>query len=104
MKTIDINDLTEILEKKLSKTDAKSVADEIFDKLYLSKENVEEKPVRVGTLTKAQGFNGFHTMEIGTPVFELKGRYFIEQKSKSNGEIFRVFYYKESLSKVIKFD
>lgn len=98
MKTIDINNLMEILEKKLP------IAEEIFDKLYSSKETVEEKHIRVGTLTKAQGFNGFHTMEIGTPVFELDGRYFIEQKSKSNGEISRVFYYKETLSKVIKFD
>lgn len=79
------------------------MADMILSKIYPNGLEIETEPVLVGTLTKAQGFNGFHTMEIGTPAYELNGKYFVEQISKVDGSKSRVSYYMEDLSKVIKF-
>jgi len=57
----------------------------------------------VGSLNKAQGINGFKKAEIGTPVFETDGKYFIMLESLDGKRNLEVFYYKDSLAPVIDF-
>jgi len=107
MKPIDKNDLMKIICGKVLKSDnpeAHRIADEILEKIYSNGKEIESEPVLVGTLTRAQGYKGFHKIEIGTPVYELDGKYFMIQISETDGSPSRQFYYKESLTPVIKFN
>lgn len=59
--------------------------------------NREEIPVRVGTLNKKQGLNGFKPAEIGHPVFEFRDRYIIYLESNDGSITVSVPYFKETL-------
>lgn len=60
--------------------------------------NEIELPIYIGELLKAFGIKGFHTAEIGHPVFEFKDRYIIylnNERDEKNTVI--IPFYKESL-------
>lgn len=57
---------------------------------------VREVPVLVGHTTKRWGENGYHVCEIGTPVYEFEGGYFIESVPlTANAPAKRVRFYKD---------
>jgi len=62
-----------------------------------------DMPVMVGTLNKAQGFNGFKKADVGHPVFEFKDRYIIYLESNDGKTTVSVPYYKDTLKPVIDF-
>lgn len=75
---VDLEDLKKIIKRE---TISKGI---IFPKI-------------VGVLTESQHIKGLVHFSVGSPVYELNDRYFLEQ-----GNI-RIPYYKHVLSKVIKF-
>lgn len=64
---------------------------------------IEEEPVLIGYLNKAQGFKGFKLSDVGTEVFSYKDKYFINIEPLNEGLTLRVNYYKETLKPVIDF-
>lgn len=64
----------------------------------------EEIPVKVGSLTKAQGVNSFKTANVGHPVFEFKDRYVIYLESIDGRTTVCIPYYKQTLKPVIDFE
>ena len=57
---------------------------------------VREEPVLVGHTTKRWGENGYHICEIGTPVYEFEGGYFIESHHVSpTAPVKRVRFHKD---------
>jgi len=65
--------------------------------------DINNVPIMVGTLNKAQGLNGFKKADIGHPVFEFKDRYIIYLESYDGKTTVAVPYYKETLGPVINF-
>ena len=62
-----------------------------------------EKPMLVGTLNRAFGYNGYKSIEVGTEVFEIRGQYFFLMfYLKDNSQTKQVFN-KESLNPFINF-
>ena len=57
----------------------------------------EEKPILIGTLNRCLGTNGYKKNVIGTPVFLLRDKYFIDLEPLNGCDSFRQFYYKETL-------
>lgn len=82
--------------------------DTVIQLLNKNKEIIKEmdksnNPILVGCLNRPIGFNGFKPSEIGTSVYELDGKYYIEIISLKDDSIKKIFYYKESLISSITF-
>ena len=61
---------------------------------------VEEIPKIVGHTTKRHGFNGFKTIEIGSPIIEYKNYLYLFQESEKDGFNYKVVYGKDKLNKL----
>ena len=88
----------------MEKTEKLKLADLIigfFDNLKLPN---TESPKMVGTLNRTIGINGFKTLEIGTPVFDVGDKYVLIFESLGHEQSFEVRYYKDSLKEAIDFD
>lgn len=57
----------------------------------------------IGHLNRELGFNGFKTMEIGTPVYENGGIYYLWQEANGGLYCEMVRYYKDNLKTSINF-
>jgi hypothetical protein len=92
-------------DKFIDATDASqkfsAVAQQFLD--LESEKPIEEEPVLIGYLNKAQGFKGFKLSDVGTEVFSYKDKYFINIVPLNDGLTIRVNYYKETLKPVINF-
>ena len=58
----------------------------------------EEEPVLIGYLARKMGYNGFKTLEIGTPIYSFQGNYFMDMEKESDGTILRQKYYPHSFT------
>lgn len=58
---------------------------------------VEEVPQIVGYTKRKNGFVGYKTIEIGSPIFEFKGLLYLERENEATGQISQVKYYKTEL-------
>ena len=74
-----------------------------IEEAIIGKPDAEEVPVLVGYLNKQQGFNHFKPIEIGTPVYEFRGVYFVEQETLDGSRKERVRYPKQNLTPIIDF-
>ena len=74
-----------------------------IEEAIIGKPDAEEVPVLVGHLNKQQGFNHFKPIAVGTPVYEFRGIYFVEQETLDGSRKERVRYPKENLSRIINF-
>jgi hypothetical protein len=80
------------------------LADMLLEFVSNNQEDRVNLPRMVGTLTKAQGLNGFKRAEIGTPVFDIGDKYMIMIESLDGNRNVEVTYYKDTLKPVIEFD
>ena len=97
-----LNRIKDILEKNES-NDQKAI--EIYSLFYNSEEDSIDldKVILVGHLNKVFGYEGYKPVEIGTPVYETKDRYYFEIETL-NGKIKNIQkFYKEDLYKCINF-
>jgi len=63
----------------------------------------EEQPKLVGHLNKIYGYNGVYDIPVGSPVYELKDRYYFESTPINGTETQKVKFYKDSLAPHIDF-
>lgn len=63
----------------------------------LEEELIEEEPILIGHLNRDYGYNAYHPIKKGTPVFSFKDHYFFEMELISSGQIHKQKFYKESL-------
>jgi len=76
---------------------------ELFDKIYeLLKEETKSSNILqcAGTLTRAQGINGFKLCDIGTPVFEKGDKYVLFMETLDGKTVVEVPYNKESFKSI----
>ncbi len=64
---------------------------------------LEEKPILIGYLNKKFGYNHYYPIEIGTPVYSFKDRYYFEMGLIKNNQTHRQSFYKDSLKDCIDF-
>ena len=62
-----------------------------------------EQPILIGHLNKILGYNGFNKIEIGTPVYSFKDRYYFEMTPINGGKVVIQKFYKDTLTPCIDF-
>lgn len=88
----------------MKNADKVKLLDQILALLNDNNEHTESSLKLIGTLTKAQGINGFKKCDIGSPVFELGDRYIIVMETLDGKSSSNIPYYKETLTPVINFE
>ena len=88
-------------------TDIYRIVNELMSnfKKEKEKENIQKElsqPVIIGYLNRKMGYGGFYPMEIGTPIYQHDGRYYIEEISIKDNSIHKVYYYYKDIVNVIK--
>jgi hypothetical protein len=69
---------------------------EIIEKYEKENKEEEEKPILIGYLARKSGYNGYHTLEVGTPIYSHKNMYFMDMIKESDGSTKRQYYYVRS--------
>ncbi len=62
-----------------------------------------EQPILIGHLNKVFGYNGFNRIEIGTPVYSFKDKYYFEMTPINGNKVVIQKFYKETLEPCINF-
>jgi len=78
-----------------------AIIDQIIN--LINQADKESLPVMVGTLTKSFGINGFKTAEIGHPVFDFNGKYFLYLERNDGKLTVEVPFYQSTLKEFINF-
>lgn len=97
--------LIEILDKvKIGTLSVELAQQQVLDLFSVSVSlPIVEQPILIGHLNKILGYNGFNKIEIGTPVYSFKDRYYFEMTPINGGKTVIQKFYKETLEPFINF-
>jgi hypothetical protein len=97
--------LVEILDKvKIGTLSVELAQQQVLDLFGVSVSlPMVEQPILIGHLNKIFGYNGFNKIEIGTPVYSFKDRYYFEMTPINGGKVVIQKFYKDTLTPCIDF-